>query len=143
MRIEEKIRTALLSMSAVTALVGGGAAAHIRPDVPDKDDPRDGELILIEVDSEPRENTLDGKSAWVPADVTLVCRAPTRARSRALAEAVCDNGTDPGTGLAGYNGSDWSAYLVSQSTTIGPDGKHPPTWYDVYLSFQFCFGESR
>lgn len=142
LRLEEEIRTALLTMSAVTALVGTGADAHIRPDVPDAKDPRDGELILVEVDNEPSENTLDGCSGWVQSDVTLVCRAPTKEKARALAEAVCDNGTSPGTGMAGYSdGQSWSSVLVNRSTEVGPAGVRPPTWYDVYLSFVVSYAE--
>jgi len=60
--------------------------------------------VVFEIDAERPQNSLDGRGGLVFADVNVICRAETRAKSRELAEAVRVNGTDPGTGLAGYSG---------------------------------------
>lgn len=105
MSLEGDIRTALLSMSAVTAIVGTGDSARIRSYKLENIDDRTEENLIIAVDSQPRQNTLAGEEALITATVTISCRATTLALARALAAAVKTNGTTPGTGLAWYGGS--------------------------------------
>lgn len=123
MAIEEDIRTHLLTLSAVTALVGTGATARIRPNKLEQDDNGAIEHIIIEVDDETPANSLDGLGGLIYSDVTLRCQAPTLKRARALAEAVRTNNTNPGTGLAGcsvtVNGHVMDAVLEDQQ--IGED----------------------
>ena len=96
--IERELRTALLDMTAVTDLV----VARIWDEWFRTDEVP---AIVYEFDNEVHQNAIDGRSGLVIADVNVICRANTRAESRALAEAVRNNGTDPGTGLAGFVGS--------------------------------------
>jgi hypothetical protein len=109
--VEELIRTQLLRFSAVTALVED----RIYPDVvPQLTDAEAREMkaqaiylrptIVIDMLEETPQNTLDGGDGMVVASVSIRCIAQTKKVARQLAEAVRVNGTDPGTGLAGFNG---------------------------------------
>jgi hypothetical protein len=138
MSLEGDIRTALLTMDAVTALVGTGNSARIRPYELQSIDDRKEPHIIVQVDSQPRENTLDGTGgALINADVNLSCRAMTRQAARELADAVKTNGTDPGTGMAFYGGSgaafdSWIEDAVSSTIGWGDDSKR--VWHTVELS---------
>lgn len=132
MSLEGDIRAALLDMSAVTALVGTGDSARIRPYKLYKDDDKSEEHIIIEVDDEEKANDLSGVGGLEFATVTIDCRAITAAQADALAEAVRVNGADPGTGLAGYSGAAFDAVLESQAKSIIPfDDASNRTWYVV------------
>lgn len=101
--IEASIRTQLLTKSAVTAIVGSGSSARIRPYTLDQDDDiRTGPGIVIKVNNESEEDTTDLEctSGLVQADVSILCIAQTSAEAKALARAVKNNGTKPGTGLS-------------------------------------------
>ena len=108
MNIERELRTALLAMSSVTDIV----VARIwdewfrTSDVPS---------IVYEFDNEPWQDTLGGGEGIVIADVNIICRAETRVASRQLSDAVRLNGTNPGTGLAGYKGATFDAWLDGQN----------------------------
>lgn len=129
MSIEADLRTVLLTFSSVTALVGTSYSARIRPYRLQQDDAGTSEHIIIETDNVDHLNTLDGLGGRIYADVTLRCIGPTLARANALAEAVRTNGTNPGTGLAGYtgtvNGHTFDAFLESESVNFVPsdDGR--------------------
>jgi hypothetical protein len=135
--MEELVRTALLSMDAVTALVGSGSAAKIRSDHPDEEDAPP--LVILEVD-EDHLNDLDGLARRIMCAVTITCRGRTRKESRQVSEAVRVNGTDPGTGLAGYHGTvsetvldAWLEDVVL--ATVSRDDGSKRRWYDVVMSF--------
>lgn len=97
--IEATLTTYLKTLGAVTAIVGTGNDARIRPDRLEESDSRPA--IAIEIDDEDPQNSLDGLGGLVYADVSIFSSARTKTAARALAEAIRLNGTDPGTGLAG------------------------------------------
>lgn len=140
--VGESIRSALIAMSAVTDLVGTGSSARVRPWFSQRDTIPAKGSIIIEVDSTEHLNSLDGLGGREYHDVNILCRAPTAKAARDLAEAVRLNGTDPGTGLAGYSGTPISTQIdcVLENST-GPtavprdDGSERP-WWDVNMSFQ-------
>lgn len=147
MSIEADLRTALLSMSAVTALVGTSYSARIRPYRLQQDDAGSSEHIIIEVDSVDHANTLDGLGGRIFADVTLRCIGPTLARANALAEAVRVNGTNPGTGLAGYsgtvNGHQFDAVLMDEAVNFVPsDDGRDDGYYSVLAGYNVTVSET-
>jgi len=135
--IEETLVAFLKSLTAVTAIIGTGNAARIRPDRLDQGETLPA--ILMQVDETP-QNDLDGLGGLVYADVTLTCRANTKTAARALAEAIRLNGTNPGTGLAGYHGTvasvTFDATLESTITafTSKADGSEAG-WYDAIATY--------
>ncbi|HCS53286.1 hypothetical protein [Rubinisphaera sp.] len=96
--LEEAVRAMLLSLDAVTDLVGD----RIRPDILDRSD--DPPAILVKVEDEQLHTDLDGQGGLVKAVVVIEAIATTRIESRALERAIRLNGTDPGSGLQGYAG---------------------------------------
>lgn len=116
MALEATLRTFLKTLGTVTAIVGTGDDARIRPDRLEETDTLPA--IIIEVDSEDPENSIDGKGGLVYADVNIQCRAFEKEDARALAEAVRVNGTDPGTGMAGTSQDDFHAVLESTSAAL-------------------------
>lgn len=137
MNIEKELRSVLLAMSAVTDLV----VARIwdewfrTEDVPS---------IVYEFDSETQENDLGGLGGLVIGDVNIICRADTRAASRALALAVRLNGTSPGTGLAGYSSTKFDAWLDAQAAAAVPKGEGSNAyWYDTNMGFVLKWYEGR
>jgi hypothetical protein len=132
-------------MSAVTALVGTGDAARIRPYQLDDRDNKLEEHIIVEVDVEEPQNDITGIGGLTFADVNISCRAITLAEAKALAVAVKRNGTNPGTGLAGYGGSGtaFDSWLEDEVTgkTLWDDGSQR-TWYTVEQSYRMCFTEA-
>jgi hypothetical protein len=144
MSISGDIRTALLAMNAVTALVGTGTAARIRPDTLDDRDDNNKEHIVIDVDRLTPQNDLMGTGGLTYAEVNISCRAATRTQVDALATAVKRNGTSPGTGLAGYGGSGtaFHAVLDGEVNSEAPreDGSQR-TWYTVEQTYIMSFSE--
>lgn len=140
MTIEDDIRTVLLTFSEVTDLVGAGASARIRPDRLHHDDDETLQHVIIEVDNETPQNGLDGLGGLLYSEVTLRCRGRTKALARALAEAIRLNGTDPGTGLAGYAGTvnshTLNAVLDDQTTAFEPDEPgRDEGMYTIYANY--------
>jgi len=134
--IEEELRTVLLAMSAVTDIVGTRIwDEYFRNDT--------YPAIVFEIDSENRENALNGRGGMVFADVNIICRADTRLASRTLAEAVRVNGDiSPGTGLAGYSGN-FDAWLEDmQMAAVPKNDKGNAHWYDVNMSFVISWSEA-
>ncbi len=116
MTVEANLRTFLKTRDAVTAIVGAGDDARIRPDrLGESDTPP---AIIIEVDDENPRNTIDGLGGLVYADVNIQCRAFEKEDARALAEAVRVNGTDPGTGMAGTSQAAFHAVLENTSAAL-------------------------
>ena len=106
MSLEASIRAKLLNQSAVTAIVGSGSSARIRPyKLWQKDNMRDGPAIIIKVNREEDQNDLACEGGIVIADVSVMCGAEEMSDTRALMRAVKTNNTVPGTGLAH---SDWN-----------------------------------
>lgn len=142
MTLMADILNELLSMSAVTALVGTGADARIRPDLMDESDDLTLQHILIEIDDETPQNSLDGLGGLVYASVVVSCRALELQDATALAEAVRLNGTDPGTGLAGLSAANFEAVLNDQTTslTLFDDGSQNG-WRDVTQNYTISHAE--
>jgi len=140
MSVEADLRVYLLTLDTVTALVGTGDAARIRPDRLQQSDNPLQPAIFIEVDNEDKLNNLDGKGGMIYTAVTIRCRARTKAVARTLAEAVRVNGTDPGTGLAGRTGAmnetTYGAVLEDMQTsfTSAAEGSDQG-WYDVFCNY--------
>lgn len=97
--------------------------------------------IVFEVDVENPQNSLDGRGGLVFADVNVICRAETRAKSRELTEAVRVNGTDPGTGLAGYSGAFDAVLDDMQSAAVPKNDGSDQHWYDTNMSFTLSWSE--
>ena len=139
--VAESIAAALLDMSAVTDLVGTGDDAKIYDWLKQGYVPPAAGIIVIEIDANTEMNDLQGLGGLVYYDVNILCRAPTQSAVMALARAVKTNGTDPGTGLAGYSDTPSDvlidAHLID---TTGPtavtrdDGSANP-WWDANMSF--------
>lgn len=144
MSLSGNIRTLLLTMNAVTALVGTGAAARIRPDRLDDRDDKDKQHIIIEVDRMDPQNDLTGTGGLTYADVNISCRAATRTQVDALATAVKRNGTTPGTGLAGYgdNQTQLNSVLEDEvdSETPREEGSQR-AWYTVEQTYIMSYAE--
>lgn len=138
MSLSGDIRTALLTMDAVTALVGTGDAARIRPDRLDDRDDKDADHIIVEIDRSVPQNDVSGLGGLTYSEVNISCRGPTRTRSDALGVAVKRNGTDAGTGLAGYgsNATAFHAVLEDEVDIEVPreDGSQR-TWYTVEQTY--------
>ncbi|KKK83024.1 hypothetical protein LCGC14_2797550 [marine sediment metagenome] len=145
--VEESIRALLLTLSTVTDKVGTGTAARIRPDRLYQADDKTLAAVIVEVDDEEKLNTLDGLGGRVMASVNLKCRArSSKAASRALAEAVRVNGTDPGTGLAGYTGTVGGmaidAWLEDMQTSfVKDDDGSDNGFYDTDCAYMITFTE--
>ena len=143
--VETLLRRALLTMDAVTTIVGTGANAKIRADHVDPDDKPP--YIIIEVDQDVPDTDLDGIGGLVHSDVNLVCRAATSEAAWTLSEAVRTNGTDPGTGLAGYTGTvegDASDCILEQRARASVPRKDGSNrrWYDVNMTLTAIHAEN-
>lgn len=145
--IVDSLRTALLTMGAVTALVGTGADARIRPRFQQKEVIPANGSILIEVDDEVHLNDISGQGGREMTEITLTFRAPTRPASLALAEAARVNGTDPGTGLAAYGATPIDVRIdcwLEDSVTVATpkaDGSDK-VWWDTIHSYMTTQAET-
>ena len=107
--IEQALCTLLKTFDAVTAIVGTGANARIRPfrldqgDIDDNGGVRDA--IVIRPAREEHLNDLQGRGGLVRARMQIIAISEIPLSARALAEAIRTNGQDPGTGLAGHEGT--------------------------------------
>jgi hypothetical protein len=132
------IRTALLAMDAVTALVGTGDDARFRPDRVDDRDDKAQPHIVIDIDRATPQNSIDGLGGLTYAEVNISCRAATRTKADALALAVKRNGTSPGTGLAGYGGSGTAFHAVLEdevNSEVPREDGSQRTWYTVEQTY--------
>lgn len=98
MKIEEAIRLMLLDLDAVTALT-----ATIRPHELIQSDRLPA--IIVTVESRKPQNDLSGKGGLVNAMVYVSAMSSRESLAVDISEAVRVNGTDPGTGLAGFTGT--------------------------------------
>lgn len=139
--IEKDLRTFLLTLDAVTALVG----ARIRPMRIEQDDDLPA-IVITDVTEEP-DNDLNGNGGLVLATVNVMAIAETLEGARDLAEAIRLNGTDPGTGLAGYSGPagdlDVKAWLKTRQSSIilADDSGQDSDWYIVESIYEIHFNE--
>mgnify|MGYP002631519982 CR=1 len=131
--IDDALVAYLKTLTAVTAIVGTGDDARIRPDRLEDSDTRP--CIVIEVEDEDPANDLTGTGGLVFTDVSIYSIARTKAAARALAEAIRLNGTDPGTGLAGCHATaasiQFDAVLYSTQIDYIPlgDGSSRGNWH--------------
>lgn len=147
MSIEESVRTALLAMTAVADFNGSGSGDEmvIRYGYLEEDDDTGDPHLVIDIDDDNPQNDLTGKGGLRFAILTVTCRATTMARSKALAEAVRVNGTNPGTGLAGYTGSGTSfdAWLESEVRAVEPyDDNSGRWWHATIQTYNVCYTET-
>lgn len=143
MRLEEAIRAKLLTFDAVTAIT-----RVIRPDELLQSDVKDDALaIIIAVDSEEYDNDVDGTCNLVSANVTISAVGRKKTRARDLSDAIKNNGTDPGTGLAPCTVSTgdfpFQSVLISRSIGYVPnlDGSDSGLW-SVDSNYTFTFPQS-
>ena len=145
--IAESIRAALAAMSAVADYNGSGSADEmvIRFGYLEEDDTITDPHIVIDIDSDTPQNDIEGHGGLRFADVTVTCRATTMNASKGLAEAVRVNGTNPGTGLAGYGGSGttFDAWLEDETRGIEAyDDNSGRFWHVVVQSYTVCYSET-
>ncbi len=140
--IVESLVAALKAMSAVTDLVGTGndarIAAWLKQDVTI---PENG-TIIVELDSTDHKNDLLGQGGLEYHDINILARAPTASAASVLAEAIRVNGTDPGTGLAGFSDTPLTTLVdATLIDTTGPivavrdDGSTLP-YFDINMTFE-------
>lgn len=145
--VVESLAAALLTMTAVTVKVGTGNDARIESRLDqDVTIPAKG-TIVIELDATNPQNDLQGRGGLDYHDVNILVRAPTAAAATVLANAIRVNGTDPGTGLAGYSATPIDTLIdATLLNTVGPtqvfrdDGSTRPYW-DVNMSFEVSHNE--
>lgn len=132
MNIFTEIRSVLINTAGVTSLVGSGAAAKIWNTWPRT---QTVPCVVVEVDREDPENTLDGHGNLTYSDVTITARADTRSQSKTLADAVK-------LALAGYTGT-FDAYFenLAYSDTPKDDGS-TGHWYDTLISVNASWTEA-
>jgi len=119
--VVESLIAALKTFSAVTDLVGSGNDARIYAWLKQDVTIPDNGTIIVELDSTDHSNDLLGQGGLEYHDVNILCRAPTPAAATVLAEAIRVNGTDPGTGLAGYSATPIDTLIDATLTdTTGP-----------------------
>jgi hypothetical protein len=122
MTIEERIRDYLLDLAAVSAIT-----TTIRTDKLDqnRDNLKTTPAIVIAVEEEEFENTLDGRCDMVTCTIAIGAVSTSRVTARNLAEMIRTNNTNPGTGLAGAHVTSgalpFSAVLMSRSTGFVPN----------------------
>ena len=98
MTVQEVIRAKLLTMAAVTAIT-----STIRPDRLQQHDRLPA--IMIEVPKKEYQNDLLGTGGLVNATVMISGISSNRTLADSIGEAIRINGTNPGTGLAGFTGT--------------------------------------
>ncbi len=138
----QDIIAVLRGLSAVTALVGAGTSARVYED----NAPRETTAahIIVEVDNDRSLNDITGKGGMRIGNVNLICRSASRVGADALAEAVRNNGTTPGTGLAGYTGSTFDSVWEDVSAGRSPKGDASAGWwYDANVSLLVIATEVR
>lgn len=143
MSLHTQLLTLLKTLPAVTAIVGTGSNARIRCEGFQLRDGASGRAaILIEVDRQMHLNDLQGRGGLVVGEITITCRAATRAESDALAEAVRSNGTNPGTGLAGYASAALDLVVDDNVHSWVPKGDGSEDgWYDTLITLTPIYPE--
>jgi len=146
--IEDVVRDFLLTRTAVTAIVAKHPTAGdpcIRPDTLHEKDQLPA--IVITVEEEDYHNDLSAKSGLARAMLTISCLAATRRDSRLLAEAVRVNGTNPGTGLAGFKGLAGGLQIHaqlngSQTAFVAQGDKSDQGWYATDAAYEVDYPET-
>jgi hypothetical protein len=130
MNIIATVRTALLAVSPVTAIVGSGTSARIWGDwqrsetVP---------CIIIEVDAEDESPCLVGQEDLVTGSVVITCRADTGAAAHTLQEAV----------RAGLDDSGLLISLESTARSATPKAEGSTEhWYDEVMDYTIQWTET-
>jgi hypothetical protein len=101
--IESGLVSLLKSFGAVTAIVGAGTTAKIRPYKLWQKDALPA--VIVAVNSEEPDNDLSHHGGLVKADVSVIACAAEMIDARALAAACRTNSTsNPGEGLEGFSG---------------------------------------
>lgn len=131
----------LNTFDAVTA-----ATTCIRTDHVDQSD--ELPYVIIEVPDAEVFGDLSGEGGLVSAEVVIRCRSASVIEADAIGEAVRTNGTDPGTGLAGYDGPAGSGSVQgSQHTGFGtdyvPDDDGEPTGeFEHYATYRIWYSQT-
>jgi hypothetical protein len=135
--LHAQIRALLVGLPAVASIVGAEPAARIRCDYFQAGDGGPSTpAILVEIDSQAEANDLAGVSGGVIGQFTLTCRAATLEAAAELAEAIRTNGTDPGTGLAGYSSASLDLVLESSvDTWTAKEDASEDGWFDTVMSW--------
>lgn len=143
MNIEEKVRDALVAMSAVTAKVGTGSSARIYPDTfPETLKFANLPAICVQVDTADTSNYLGGAGSLTFAELTVICRDDKREDAHSLAEAVKWNGANPGTGLTSHSSTLTVETFDSEVPSYTPaDDGSSRGYYDINLVFTISFAE--
>ncbi len=133
------LKAALLTMPAVTALVGSVSATarvwnswqrvNAYP------------CIVMDIDREVEQNDLSGLPDLIVAEVTITCRDNTHDGSDALQQAVRNNGTNPGTGLAGYSGTFQAILDDTVHAEVPKNDGSGAHWYDHVMTFTILWNE--
>ena len=133
MNFFENIRSAILSLPAVTAIVGEKTKARIWNSwqrtyaTP---------CVIIEIDTEEEQNYLDtGKGDGIIAAVTLTCRADTHDVSDALQTALRH-------GMAGYHGYFDLVINSTAHSEAEPGDGSTSHWYDHVLDCTAIWSEA-
>ena len=117
------LRSLLLTLSPVTALVGSGANARIWNEWA-----RTSGLpcIILDIDIEHLQNDLAGRSTGTVAEITITCRGGTHEQSDAVSDAV--------KAIAGHDG-EFSLVFddIVHASTPRDDGTSG-RWYDHIMS---------
>lgn len=104
--IEADLRTYLLTLSAVTTLVGQRIYVDEIPQLADGEEQTDiFPCIVFTVMNETEQTDLDGDGGLVLGQIQIAALSGMKSVARSICEAVRINGTNPGTGLAGYTGT--------------------------------------
>lgn len=105
--IEAALRTLLISFPTVTAIVGTGTSARIRPyKLWQKDELAVSDAIIIRVNTEEPQNDLSGSGGQVMADVSVLSCSSTLRNARTLAECCRTNlMANPAEGLEAFDGN--------------------------------------
>ena len=129
----EDLRTKLLTVSGVTVLCGGtGTGARIWNSWPRT---YATPAVVIDVVDEQEQNTLDGNSDAVIAQVDVNCRAETHAVSDDLAHAVR-------TALKGYAGTFDAILDDTEHNEIPESDGSTKHWYDHVMHFTMLWQEA-
>ena len=113
--IESEIRSKLLTLPAVTALVGSGDAARIRAGELAQKDTLPAVTIELETELHDSED-LTGSGGLISAMLVVSSHAEKYSQARQLCQAIAYGGTDPSTGLSNWSTDDDSIQCLIEST---------------------------
>lgn len=123
--VETALRTLILSLDAFAALK---PTPTIRPHyIPSKDFPpgTGARAVIIASHEETHQNDLEGRGGAVSAKVTVDAVSEDFDDAWLIAETMRLNGTDPGTGLAGFAGVVGDMTIQRISVDITRKSRHP------------------